>query len=698
MPIPGTTADAGTSPSAAGPYKGLDSYDVGDADFFFGREREATSLVARILSSRLSVLYAPSGAGKTSLLNARVVPALESRNWQPVRIRFDNDPVEAVRDACARYVFPPLATEVQILEAACASLALAPDSTISALLDAYDGVPLSDPRRRRLSSSLALPPSRVSSARGSTVTPYWTRVLRGSVALEGARDHLLGVLEGPLDATDEALTDVRAAVEDLRLGTPIADVLGILKSPALHTAYARRLKDIADGTEGLAGFFRALYHHYGQHRSEFLIVLLLDQFEELFTRFGDPGVLAGATSDLQDWQRREAFLHELECLFAEADSGDGQDVERLPLRFVISTREEYVGRLDRISLFAPTLTDSMFRLGFLAPDDAREAITNPPDAFGYTYAPEAVKAIVSALQREQFVEPGPLSMVCNEVWERLVKPQLASVAGPAHVVTLADLQAEPHCGVSGLVQLFLDGFLADLDATQLTDALEILERLIISSTRTRNIIDESQLLRVPFRSVSRRRDVLDRLVDRKLLRREKRLGGLFVEITHEILIPPILARVTQAAQATRSLRAAQRTLEGIGCGDPPELDRADFWALDESADRLEWPAWATDLMLRSAVLHGAPAERIRNWAALYEQSRSPEHPVSLAADEQGASGSWDSSRYLTLAEIRSLEAPTTPATWPSSEQRERIVRSLLLSAGRNDATRIAQWVKSLVQP
>lgn len=56
------------------PYKGPESYQVEDSGLFHGRDAEAEQLIARILSSRFTLLHAQSGAGKTSLLNARIHP------------------------------------------------------------------------------------------------------------------------------------------------------------------------------------------------------------------------------------------------------------------------------------------------------------------------------------------------------------------------------------------------------------------------------------------------------------------------------------------------------------------------------------------------------------------------------------------------------------------------------------------------
>ena len=61
------------------PYVGPRTFQEKEADRFFGREREARELLALVVSERLTLFYAQSGAGKSSLLNARVIPRLRDQ-------------------------------------------------------------------------------------------------------------------------------------------------------------------------------------------------------------------------------------------------------------------------------------------------------------------------------------------------------------------------------------------------------------------------------------------------------------------------------------------------------------------------------------------------------------------------------------------------------------------------------------------
>jgi WD40 repeat protein len=58
------------------PYRGLIPYQEEDAGYFFGRSADTGVIIANLLASRLTLLYGASGVGKSSVLNAGVLPAL----------------------------------------------------------------------------------------------------------------------------------------------------------------------------------------------------------------------------------------------------------------------------------------------------------------------------------------------------------------------------------------------------------------------------------------------------------------------------------------------------------------------------------------------------------------------------------------------------------------------------------------------
>ena len=58
------------------PYKGLAPYEEEDSPFFFGREHDRKIISANLTVSRLTLLFGPSGVGKSSLLQAGVAAGL----------------------------------------------------------------------------------------------------------------------------------------------------------------------------------------------------------------------------------------------------------------------------------------------------------------------------------------------------------------------------------------------------------------------------------------------------------------------------------------------------------------------------------------------------------------------------------------------------------------------------------------------
>jgi WD40 repeat protein len=78
------------------PYRGLTAFGVEDSRYFFGRQRATSALLAAVLDSdddvALTVLVGASGSGKTSLLHAGLVPALE-RGRSVVTLTPGRDPV-----------------------------------------------------------------------------------------------------------------------------------------------------------------------------------------------------------------------------------------------------------------------------------------------------------------------------------------------------------------------------------------------------------------------------------------------------------------------------------------------------------------------------------------------------------------------------------------------------------------------------
>ncbi len=69
------------------PWLGLESYGEADRDLFYGRERETEELLRMVRRETLTVVFGPSGIGKSSLLRAGLGPRLAEETFLPVFIR-----------------------------------------------------------------------------------------------------------------------------------------------------------------------------------------------------------------------------------------------------------------------------------------------------------------------------------------------------------------------------------------------------------------------------------------------------------------------------------------------------------------------------------------------------------------------------------------------------------------------------------
>ena len=68
------------------PYIGPISFEFDDQKRFFGRDYETDAILSLILAHNNILVYAQSGAGKTSIFNAQILPTLKKLGFEILQV------------------------------------------------------------------------------------------------------------------------------------------------------------------------------------------------------------------------------------------------------------------------------------------------------------------------------------------------------------------------------------------------------------------------------------------------------------------------------------------------------------------------------------------------------------------------------------------------------------------------------------
>jgi hypothetical protein len=127
-------------PPLAMPYVDFDRFDEATAHLFFGRSAEIAELDA-LLQRRLVPVFGASGAGKSSLVRAGLIPAWRARGWLPLIFRpiGDNEPAmtnfaRALEVARAAVTQPPPPRDVPTIAGHLQAQSLTIEAEIAELL------------------------------------------------------------------------------------------------------------------------------------------------------------------------------------------------------------------------------------------------------------------------------------------------------------------------------------------------------------------------------------------------------------------------------------------------------------------------------------------------------------------------------------------------------------------------------------
>ncbi|MEU0219094.1 hypothetical protein ABZ281_30145, partial [Streptomyces sp. NPDC006265] len=487
--------ETASAPGGVCPYRGLASYRREDARWFFGRQRSTDALVTQLGAiagaGGLVMLVGASGAGKSSLLNAGLVPALRDG-------ALGGDDGDGVGDGSGR------AREVVQLVPGGAPLAelsrcipeLAP--VVSASIPPGEAPPRPEAvgsdaslAQRPGSSAAPLAESPGSAATGST----------GPSPVERPGPSPTGEPTPPSSPTGDP-----APRQPGGPTTPESDAPRSTDAPP--STDAPRFITAPPSTEAVRAAVSAWARRADPSGAR--PVVIVDQFEETFTLCPDEA-------------ERRTFIEVLHAACSAAGPG-----EPAPAVVVLGIRADFYDRCLRYPELADALQHRHMVLGPLTTTELREAVTGPAKAVGLELEPGLAELIVREVSTD-----GPRGAHDAGVLPLLSHALLATwQRRKAGRLTLAGYRAAG--GIQGAVAATAERAWTGLDPAARTAARLLLLRLVrlgedTQATRRRGT---RRQLAEESTDPGKTEESLEALVRARLVT----LDAETVEITHEALL------------------------------------------------------------------------------------------------------------------------------------------------------------------
>jgi hypothetical protein len=289
----------------------------------------------------------------------------------------------------------------------------------------------------------------------------------------------------------------------LRPGRQPLSALSNVLGPLLSSVATEEEKDLAPRLRAEPGLLGRVIRRYARHNNK-NVLLLVDQFEELYTLVSDAG-------------ERTAFTTALTGLADDPTS---------PTRVVISLRSDFLDRASEDPNFMTELSQGLFFLTQPGREGLKEALVHPAEMAGYSYeSPEIVDDMLNHLASTSGALP-LLQFGASKLWEARDRN--------AKQLTLASYRALG--GIGGALASHADAVMGELPSAQRQVARAILLRLV-TPERTRAIVTIDELTELS-REKDEVRRLVDHLVSARLLVIQTGDGGAgaTVEIVHESLI------------------------------------------------------------------------------------------------------------------------------------------------------------------
>jgi hypothetical protein len=340
----------------------------------------------------------------------------------------------------------------------------------------------------------------------------------------------------------------------LDFSTPTLDLVGEVKHDIASEALATQVEaPAAKLDETLWEYLHRQDNDFWNSRNRLVMPLLVfDQFEEIFTLGGVDSNRAQATETLIEQLADLAEGRPPARLRARLDEHPDEtrqfSFSRHHYKILLSIREDFLPDLEALRTRMPALALNRLRLRRMNGEAAMLVVNQAQHLIDRDVAEQVVRFVAADRRRlplaDLEVEPALLSVVCRELNNRrrkLGEPKItAGLLAGSHEQVLTDLYEQSVADLPIEVRRFIEDHLLTVSGYRDGVALD-------------NALQEPGVTR----------QSIERLVERRLVRREDRGGVQRLELTHDLLTGVVRSsrdrrlQVEAAEKERRALEEAQ---------------------------------------------------------------------------------------------------------------------------------------------
>jgi hypothetical protein len=349
---------------------------------------------------------------------------------------------------------------------------------------------------------------------------------------------------------------------------PLADQVRRVLEALIDTHHVDAPKPLE--SEALSAYFHRKDVDFWGTKNRLLIpVLVFDQFEEIFTLGRENATRRARAKDflkeLADLVERRPPTELKQKWESDEEEVTNFSFERERCKIILSLREDYLSDLEGLRPYMRSVMQNRLRIRRMNGKNAFDVVVKPAPGLvenevamrlvqliAYPRTPVEDGPLSEDQLKELEIEPALLSLVCSELNARRIEHKQAKIT--------TDLLAKSY---HDILKTFYNESVANLPP-EVRFLIE--DRLLTGSGFRTSVALEDALAQTGITQ-----EIIDRLVKRRLLRIEDRLGVRSIELTHDILTAVIResrdVRLTSEARAEadrlRARQAAQRRKQQI---------------------------------------------------------------------------------------------------------------------------------------